>query len=190
MNVDDVNQSDSTVGGDQVGRDKITNITHEALLPERPFLLKELVDAFNQEVADNEELGVTIAALQHFLDTVDGPEVMGLNAKLTLANRTDELREAERFKELFARKVHRRQFSASAQWLFAYLLGDMNQRFKYNIRPLIERGVPRHEIDQSVYENVLNPIGAIVRSHNFPLVPHEVQGMLYFLTGNCHIYWH
>jgi hypothetical protein len=186
----DVNQSDSIVGGDQVARDKVTNITYTIPPSDNPFLIRELVEAVKRDAADDAELGKTIDELQHFLDSVDAPDLVGLAAKLTLAERTDEIREAEQLKELFAKKLHRRQFSPSAQFLFAYLLGEMNQRFKYKIRPLITNKAPRRDVDRSVYEEVLKPIEAIINRESLVLLPQEIQGMLYFLTGNCHISWH
>jgi hypothetical protein len=187
---DPINQSKSKVGGDQVGRDKITQINYGTPPIEAGFLIKEAVDAFKLEAAENVELGETISALQHFFVSVDLTEVRTLDAKLSVANRTDEIREAEQLKELFAMRVHRRQFSATAQGIFAYLLGRMNQLFKYRVRPLIARQATRDEIDKAVHDDVLIPILEIVQTHSLPLAPHEVQGMLYFLTGNCHITWH
>lgn len=181
-------QSGSDIGGDQVGRDKVTyNVGQEFTYVSS---ISAFADIFREEIAEDPGLGVVIEALQHYLDSVDPEPFMGLAEKLRKAGREDFINEAERLKELFHKKLFRRQFSPKAQEVFAFLLGSLHQRFRYKVRPLIEQEKSSWEVDEAVFEHVIQPVSEIVSQHGIPVHPQEVEGMLYFLTGNCHIKWH
>jgi hypothetical protein len=182
-------QSGSSVDGDQVGRDKITYEAQKKL-PRAASSVAGFVEQFRKEVAQDVVLGQVIDTLQHFLENVDADPALDLAAKLRLAGREKEIREAEAFKELFAKKVHRLLFSPSAQETFSYLLGRMYQLFRYRIRPLVESGRTPDEVDTALFEMVIDPIQELVDRNELPVQPQEIMGMLYYLTGNCHIKWH
>jgi len=182
------NQSGSEVGGDQVGRDKITHYH----LPEDASPSSSIaayVDQFRSEIEEDSELSRVIDALQHYLESPEGDQPIGVAEKLRRAGREDEIGEAERLKELFSKKLHRRQFSPSAQMVFAALLGEIHQRFRYRVWPLIRQHQPTSAVDSAVFDEVLVPVQQIVDDHEIPLFPQELRGMLFFLTGNCHVSW-
>jgi hypothetical protein len=182
-------QSGSTVAGDQVGRDKITQEAPKKQ-PRAASSVAASVEQFQKEVADDAALGEVIDTLQHFLDNVDADPAMDLASKLRLGGRETEIREAQALKELFAKRVHRFLLSPSAQTIFSYLLGRMHQMFRYKIRPLVENGKSAAEVDEKLFEFVIMPVQEIVDKNEVPLQPQEILGMLYYLTGNCHIKWH
>jgi hypothetical protein len=44
-------------------------------------------------------------------------------------------------------------------------------------------------INSLISEKVINPLIVELGDNLFDFTPDDVQGMLYFLTGNCHIKW-
>ena len=189
MPIDGTDQSGSTVGGDQVARDKITYEAQKKQ-PRAASSVAASVEQFQKEVADDAALGQVIDTLQHFLENVDADPKLDLASKLRLAGREMEITEAQAMKELFAKRVHRFLLSPSAQTVFSYLLGRMHQMFRYKIRPLVESGRSQAEVDEKLFELVITPMQEIVDENEVPLQPQEILGMLYYLTGNCHIKWH
>jgi hypothetical protein len=189
----EIDQSGSEVHGDQVAGSKTenTNIAIN-LSPELEYVspISSFVELFREQVAADPELGEIIDVLQHFLDIPKTEAQLDIAEKLRRAGREDEVLEAMRLKELFHRKLLARQFSPTAQQVSAYLLGEIMQRFRYTVWPLIRQQRPVDEIDAAVFREILQPIREAISREGIPVYPQEVQGMFFFLTGNCHIRWH
>lgn len=47
----------------------------------------------------------------------------------------------------------------------------------------------RIEIPPKVYEIVVGPVNEMLGENVLELKANDVAGMVYFLTGNCHITW-
>jgi hypothetical protein len=45
------------------------------------------------------------------------------------------------------------------------------------------------EIKRAVQHEIIDPIEAMLGENVLDLYADEINGMLYFLTGNCHIRW-
>ena len=105
----------------------------------------------------------------------------------TFAERLSE--EAMRFKELFHKMLSANQFFRSAQEIFAHLLGEMDQLYDCHVRPLIADGASNRDVDIAVQTLVLKPIQEMLDDNDLGIHMQELRGMLYYLTGNCHIRW-
>lgn len=75
-----------------------------------------------------------------------------------------------------------------------YLFAIVSEHFDREVLPLIEDEKPLREINQAVYDKVIMPVlqeldavGAADTCLCYTL--DDVFGMLYYLTGNCHINW-
>jgi len=107
---------------------------------------------------------------------------------LRAGNRSDLELEALQLKERFSKKLARLQFSEQAQEIFAHVLSKIHAFFSLRVRPKLLHGASRYEIDQLIYEELLVPIHNEIAGCNLiDLV--DLQGMMYFLAGNCHISW-
>lgn len=186
------NQSRSTVGGHQSGRDTNVHTTH-IHGPPCPSRIQLLREKFRTELLNNDTFRDTIDHLQYYLDCVDGDDhdpIVGLQQKLTLADRSDQLDKATRLKEFFRKNLQKHMLSRSAQEIYAYLLGRLDELFDNHIMPLICDNASRPTIDEAVSTKVITPISEEVADlHELPVLSHDIRGMLFFLTGNCHICW-
>lgn len=122
------------------------------------------------------------------------PHTIGLEAKLKDGGFSQSaIDKARRLKMYFAKKSTRFQYYESAQLIDGYLFAKLCQHFDTYILPNIE-SQPLCDIRQMVYEKVVLPIIDEINangSYDRQLCYNEddIYGMLYYLTGKCHINW-
>lgn len=189
-----VHQADNVAHGHIAGGD-INALTVEGDLvlqqqPESP--LRRLYKRLSDEAAGDPELTEYIGQLQIFTRTVAGETVVGLDGKLSAAERNDQLDMAKAMKELVYSQLRQNMFSRTFQTIYATLMGKIYEQFQTWVRPAIVAGAGRAEIDKLVHVHVVLPIVAELEAcpecTDAPI--QTVRGMIYFLTGNCHLQWH
>ena len=101
---------------------------------------------------------------------------------------------ARRQKQSYAKKATKYQYYEMANKIDNYLFAIVSDHFDREVLPLIEDEKPLREINQAVYDKVilpvmeeLNTVGDSDTCLCYTL--DDVFGMLYYLTGNCHINW-
>ena len=178
-------QKGNTVLGHQAGRD--VNVTHQ---PDKRSAMRTLTERFREERTSDQRLREAIDSLQYYLDPSAPETSFDLERKLTAARRANSLTEATALKELFAKKLARHQLSPVAQEIFAWALGRMQILFEVRVGPMIASGETAAVIDEAVLEEVIQPTIRELEDNVLILNYQELRGMLYYLTGNCHIKWH
>ena len=119
---------------------------------------------------------------------------IGLEAKLKDGGFSQSaIDKARRLKMYFAKKSTRFQYYESAQRIDIYLFAKLCNRFDTYILPNIE-SQPLSKINQMVYEMVVQPIIDEINANGscdrqLCYNENDIFGMLYYLTGNCHINW-
>ena len=181
-------QTGNIVGGSQVGRD--VNITHEREPSTRRTTMHTLTQRFRNEVQGDKNFRKVIDSLQYFIDPSVREESFDLEGKLSAAKRENDISEATALKELFSKKLARHQLSPAAQEIFAWILGHIQMSFRAHVRPLIALGETPEAVDKVVFEKVIRPAIEELEDNELILNYQELRGMLYYLTGNCHIEWH
>lgn len=138
--------------------------------------------------------------LQHRLDSIRRyrtrlPKAIGLEAKLTDGGfRPSDIASARRSQLAFSKKSTRYQYFESAQRIDGYLFAKVSHLFDTYVMPLIRRDSPLDTVRQAVYEQVITPVLEEVNTHGADdsclcYDEDDLYGMLYYLTGNCHINW-
>lgn len=182
------NQERNIVGGHQAAGD--VNVTTHHHASSRPTTMQTLLRRFRQEMESDAEFRDVIASLKYYLDPTTEEDPLDLEAKLKAAGRDAEVHEATGLKELFAKKLAKHQLSLAAQEIFAWVLGHIQTLFRTKVRPLVENGAAPEEINEAVLESVIEPVIASLEGNDLILNYQELRGMLYYLTGNCHVRWH
>ncbi len=184
-----VKTKSSTQEGNIAGRDIAGgDITHEHRYNTRPpSTLRELAEKLRLDT-DAEAQQDFISQLQHYAEPTSNKPSRNLQQKLQDASRVDLLSDALKWKEQFSKKLLKLQFSLQAQNLFVHILSKIHTYFSLKIRPKVIVGAPRAEIDDLVYELILELYGEVGNSE-LDLTMNDLQGMVYFLAGNCHIDW-
>ncbi len=107
---------------------------------------------------------------------------------MTDAGRGDEVYEAEELKESFAKVLVKDNLSEQAQEAYVHILATIKTQYDGKVKPLIKTNAPLHEIESNVLnivESMYSELAGTVLEYD----QRQVKGMLYFLTGNCHIDW-
>ena len=188
-------QSDNSAGGHLAGGDISTVTVAGDYLVQPPLqrdsALSRLYKRLRSEIADDQELSEYIDQLQIFTRSVEDEVVVGLDGKFSAAGRQDELAMAKAMKEMTYGQLRRNMFSRTFQTIYATLMGKIYEEFQTWVRPAIARGADREEIDRLVNLHVVKPIAAeLEMCPDYDGAPTtDVRGMIYFLTGNCHLRW-
>lgn len=152
--------------------------------------LKKLLDLAAKEMEENTEVREFIEGLQRYIDNATDSPVLGLEIKLRNAGRDTEIAKATELKERFSKMLYRHALSPSAQKIYAYLLANIEMLFEHKVKPLIDSSASKAEIDMHVADDVISGAYKDVDAANeLGIYAREIRGMMYFLTGNCHINW-
>lgn len=170
------------VNGDAVLGDKYVN--EAALLP-----LEKAIRAIQQSIQENPELEAIIEELAEY--TTDRPEreVIGLEQKLLNGDRNDLIENAIYVKNKFERMLAKRQMSLVEQKIYAHVLSMIDTTFNQKVRPLILEKKNKSVVDKAVQDHIIDPVYQSIVSFNSSITTQHVLGMLYFLTGKCHLLW-
>lgn len=172
------------IGGDQ---NNITHI-HVAAAPD-PNIIRAGLDRISLLSERDEEFKDFIELFNSYLRDREGRPIVGLRQKLLNGGREDLVEDAIEHKDRFAKIAAKAQLSPRRQYIYFYILQKIKAAFDGQIRPLIKAGARPEDIDQSIYHNIVNSIFSEVNSVDISIDQHLIYGMLYFLTGKCHLVW-
>lgn len=189
MKDNEVNLKDSTIGGKFTGRDDYSvNFTSSY---ERSTYLSNLYAKFEEEKKSDAELLKLCEELEYFSSQVEGDEIEGLENKLSAASKAPHIiRYATECKEKFHKKLmFTAQYSSVAQDINVYILSKIRRSFLMEIYSLICSGAPEFTIQTVITERIITPVKAELGINLFNYNEDDIMGMIFFLTGNCHIKW-
>jgi hypothetical protein len=171
------------------GRD--LHITQQAPAADVQSVFRKLFTRLENEVVADKVLTSYIRQLEVYTRRVENEEVIGLEEKLRLAGRERQLTFAVALKENVYADIKANIFSPAYQLIVATLMSKVHERFDTHVRPLIEAGVGKAQVDKVVSEQITVPISTELDGcPQFQDVALDyVRGMMFFLTGNCHIRW-
>lgn len=150
-------------------------------------------EKLNNEVASNEKYEGIMESLKHYLTKLDGVD---MPTKLQDGGFTEsEIIKASRRKEKFAKRLEKNLFFESAQWIDSQIFAKIMINFETYVEiPLINNGASKDEILKAVVEKVINPVLELINieGENDEILNYTIEdifGMVYYLTGKCHINW-
>lgn len=186
---DKTTQKAITVGdGDVVAGNKTSSTNFNYYGPVSQ--ITHLSNDYENELKESSpEISSYLPELKHYMSAITSEQVQGLQEKLTDANRTGEIFNALRQKELFSKQLSKHSTSKTAQKIYLYLLGDLLSRFRAYVKPIIDSGEPIANIERAVFEHVVSPTVQGLERNVLELYHEQIWGMIYYLTGNCHIRW-
>lgn len=188
---DNVNTAveNSDISGGIAGRDYTINHTSNNIINnnrEVSRYMDILTKKLKEELSQGDNGQIDSAWTSFFRETLDG-ELVGLEEKLKKGG-VSRIKMPIYAKQEFVKKMARYEYYQSAQDIYDFLLGLILTNFSTHITPIIEAGhipVEPDLIERHIYDPVLSVLGDnVLKFNNF-----EIMGMLYYLTGNCHIDW-
>jgi len=182
--------SENTVSNNRVAEDLVIGSQIKFVIERRsPDALIALIERSKQLSENDPEYRAMIEELDSFLESRPGRQVIGLEAKLKKAGRDDLLDDAEHLANRFSRRLAKNQMSPSMQALYLHCLSRINTAFCSFIQPLIRGGATEQAIDAAICQMVVDNLYEEVTSVDSSLSTEMIRGMLYFLTGKCHLKW-
>lgn len=179
---------DVNAGNDVVLGDKTTeNHYHQ----KNKTRLGVLFERLNSEFENKEEISGWIDDLNRYTIQRD---VIGLEQKLTDGNRKDLITDALWLKEEYYKKLTKYQLYHSAQKIQAHLLASILERFRNKITPLIKANSADATISRAVSDEIVTPLVNLIEQEGIDdnllgFSATDIEGMIYYLTGRCHIKW-
>lgn len=156
------------------------------------FIPKSLVDQLQCQKDNNNQHDTTQFKNQRVNKPTPNKNgvVIGLAQKLKNANADPEfISVAEAKKESFAETLAANEYFEAGQQIFLLLMNRVENMFKYSIySEYVKKGVEVEEVQRLVYEHIITVIPTMIGG-NLRLTDDEIEGMVYYLTGNCHIKW-
>jgi len=132
-------------------------------------------------------------AMKEELDDYNKPrpnrDIIGLSNKLTDGNREDLIPDATYFKDKFAKRLSRYEFSTHHSAIHLTLLSKIEERFNSFIVPMIKKGEEPLVIDMAISRLVIQPLADEVAPADPTLTAKQIRGMMFLLTGNCYVKW-
>jgi len=174
---------DITAGGDVTGRDKYTI---NNILPS-PTQIDKLNELYNQEINQNPQFENLIDELEHYSSSRHSNR--DLSSKLESAGFEYLIDEAEEFKESISKIIIKQQNYKSAQKIITFLLADTQSIFNNTMKPKIKNINDETMVREIIKEYLEDKISDGLGENVLELYNRQIKGMMYFLTGNCHIEW-
>lgn len=170
-----------TAGGDVVGRDKITNI-----LP-APTQMDLLSQKYVEEKSNQQVTYVIIDELTHYSN--EKYDIRDLTEKLEDAGFGYLIDVGEELKEEVSKLIIRNQHYKSAQKIITYLLAEVESIFNANIKSKLLDVREEAALKLLFRTHLEKEIQAHLGDNVLEIFNRQINGMVYFLTGNCHLEW-
>lgn len=183
-----VNQKGASAGGDIVGGNKF-EVHHHIAASLPPSKLDKLKVRLQQEVAEGQCSPSIIDQLQNFKKKIPEDGVVGLEAKLQVSGRSEQLMTALEMKEQFAKLLDKWSLYGSAQEIFVHLLAMADYKYSHHIFPLIST-VDSVAVDELIHDKIIMPAINEVGVEVFSLDHQTAMGMIYWLAERCRVRWH
>jgi hypothetical protein len=156
----------------------------------RQTKLSKLFDRLSIEFSNNTTVSKIHDDLKRYQTQRD---TIGLKQKLIDGKVQFLYDDAVWLKQEYAKKLTKFALYGPAQEIHAFLLSIVIEKFRNNVYPMILDGATNTEIMKYISENIVNQVLAIISEEGcndiMGLCSADIEGMVYYLTGVCHIKW-
>ncbi|MEM9363390.1 MAG: ABC-three component system protein [Bacteroidota bacterium] len=153
--------------------------------------IQKLVEDYKKEVASGEhsEFKEVYEKITHYSTNVDEIK-QDLLGKLKDGGFEEDADWAIELKEEYAKKLLKNDVSLTQQKIHAFLLAKLQMAFRRHVLSAIRENESKDKIRHLVDDKVISMVGSYLGYENvLNLYEDDINGMLYFLTGNCHLKW-
>ncbi len=151
--------------------------------------LEQAIEQIKRDLGEDEKLVDLIEELTDYVTNHPTREIIGLENKLRNGQRDDLLDRATLLKNRFERRVAKQQMSLAEQQVYAQILSTISTVWHHKIKPLIDIDTSKTTIDKVIQEELIEPVHKAIVRYDTIATMELVSGMLYFLTGKCHLIW-
>lgn len=178
----------ATNSGDIFIGNKQLNFNFEVPKVDSDSILK-LVDEYKKISCESDEFRAIKEELEDYNKPRPNRDIIGLENKLVDGERKDLIEEAKEYKDKFAKRLLRYEFSTHKAAIHLTLLGKIEERFNTYIVPLIKSGSENEKVDVAISTLIIQPLSQEVMAADPTLTAKQIRGMMYMMTGNCYLKW-
>lgn len=182
--------NDNEINDNTAGRDLVigTNVNFNEV-KSKSNALANLLSRSKELCANDAEYRYMLDQLQEYLTPRPGRKIVGLEEKLREGDRLDLLEDALYLENKFSRRVSKNQFSTTEEVIYCHCLSKINSSFAHHIKPLFKNPVNAAIIDRVIFDRIVEPLYEEVSEVSTAVSFELIRGMIFFLTGKCHIRW-
>lgn len=151
--------------------------------------LEQAVEEIKKMLTNSKDAVDIIEELADYITEYPNREIIGLENKLTEGSRDDLKDRATLLKNRFERRVAKNQMSLAEQHVYVQILSAISSIWHSKIKPLIDIGTSKAAIDSAIHVELIEPVHKAIVRYDTLATSELVSGMLYFLTGKCHLEW-
>lgn len=151
--------------------------------------LEKAIQSIKEKIEEDPELEGIIEELAEYTTNRPDRDIIGVEAKLIAGDREDAVENAVYMKNKFERRLAKNQLSNVEQYVYAHVLGVIEVTFNQYVRPLILKGSSKEDVDAIIHKEIYEPVYKAIVNFDVSITMNHVAGMLYFLTGKCHLVW-
>ena len=148
-------------------------------------VVRKIVSTANANI----ELVDIIDDLNDYITDHPYREIIGLKNKLSNGDRDDLYPKAIFLKNRFERRILKGQLSIVEQKIYVQVLSHILSSFDQYIRQRILADESKANIDAAIFEFIIEPVHKAIIDFDDAITKELVSGMLYYLTGKCHVVW-
>lgn len=172
------------------GRDIIDQSSSTYIIESRkPSYMESLILRLKEEQENNRTCQEKLEDLTHYATRVEREELIGLENKLKAGHREEMLPFARATKEGILKKIKKYEHFESAQEIYACILSEIYSNFVLHVYPAIKAGKPESEVNLIIDKLVIKPVQDILGENILRILKADINGMIFFLTDNCHLKW-
>jgi hypothetical protein len=180
-----ISGSESKVVG---GNDNSNQHTHHHYAKQTK--LSKLFDRLDQEFNNNKVIDLINDDLQRYITPRDPVD---LEQKLMDAGKDYLYDDAIWLKQEYAKKLRKYVLYEPAQQIHAFLLSIVIEKFRNIIYPMFREKKSDADIMMVVSDQIVKPILKTISEEGcndiMGLCSADIEGMVYYLTGRCHLKW-
>jgi len=154
-----------------------------------PNKISLLIEASKALAEDSPEYKDLIEELDNYHKPRPGREIIGLENKLKNAEMDSLIDEAKYLKGRATTKIARYQLQSHKAAVNNYIYGKINEIFNSQILPLIRNKSSADDVNQYISNMIIQPLADEICAADPTINSDTIRGMLYILTGNCHLTW-
>ena len=151
--------------------------------------LEQAIEQIKKDLGEDNSLVDIIDDLTDYITNHPTREIIGLENKLTNGHREDLLDRATLLKNRFERRVAKQQMSLAEQRVYVQILSTISSVWHSKIKPLIDIESSKTTIDKVIHDELIEPVHKAIVRYDTLATMELISGMLYFLTGKCHLVW-
>lgn len=151
--------------------------------------LEQAIEQIKKDLGQDNRLIDIIEDLTDYITNHPTREIIGLENKLANGYREDLLDRATLLKNRFERRLAKQQMSLAEQRVYVQVLSAISSVWHSKIKTLIDIESSKTTIDNVIHDDLIEPVHKAFVRYDTLATMELISGMLYFLTGKCHLVW-